>query len=86
MAYAVIAATLGWWPSTIGALIVAWLLWRRHARARFGAYVFLSILTVRAFLTGVWPLALFALALIGVLQLPVAREVWPRLTWGRPLR
>ena len=84
--YSVVAARLGWWPSTIGALIVTWLLWRRHTRARFAAYVFFSILTVRAMLTGVWPLALFALALIGVMQLPAARRAWPRLTWGRPLR
>jgi hypothetical protein len=84
--YSVVAARLGWWPSTIGALIVAWLLWRQHTRARFAAYVFLSILTVRAVLTGVWPLAVFALALIGVLQLPAARRAWPRLTRGRPLR
>lgn len=84
--YSVAAAALGWWPSTIGALVVAWLLWRRHVRARFAAYVFLSILTVRAVVTAVWPLAVFALALIGLLQAPAARRLWPRLTWGRPLR
>ena len=27
-----------------------------------------------------------AWVLIGVMQLPAARRVWPRLTWGRPLR
>jgi hypothetical protein len=86
LGYAGVAVTFGWWPSAIGATIVAWLLWRQHARARFAAYVFLSIMTVRAVVTGLWPLALFAAAFIGLLQLPAARSIWPRLTWGRPLR
>lgn len=85
-AYAGVAVALGWWPSALGAALVAGLLWRRHPRARFAAYIFLSVLTVRALLTGTWPLALFALAMIGLLQLPAARRAWPRLTWGRPLR
>jgi hypothetical protein len=43
-------------------------------------------MTARALLTGSWPLALFALGMIGVLQLPAARRAWPRLTRGQPLR
>jgi hypothetical protein len=86
MVYAGIAALHGWWPSTVFAPILAWLLWRRHRRARFAAYIFFSVMTVRAFVIASWPLALFALAAIGALQLPAARRAWPRLTPGRPLR
>jgi hypothetical protein len=42
--------------------------------------------TLRALLTASWPLAAFALAAIGALQLPAAHRAWPRLTWKRPLR
>jgi hypothetical protein len=84
VAYAGIAIALGRWPSTVGAMIVAWLLWRQHRRARFAAYIFLSMLTVRAVVTRTWPLALFALVLIAALQLPGAHRLWPRLRWGRP--
>ena len=75
-----------WWLSAAVAPVVAWLLWRRHARARFTAYVFLSVLTARGALIASWLLVVFALAVIGALQLPAARRVWPRLTRGRPLR
>jgi hypothetical protein len=66
--------------------LLAWLLWRRHPRARFAAYVFFSVMTARALFVGWWPLALLAIAAIGALQLPAARRAWPRLTRGRPLR
>jgi hypothetical protein len=83
VAYAVVALVEGWWLSAVVAPAVAWLLWRRHARARFTAYVFLSVLAVRALVIASWPLALFALGAIGALQLPAARRAWPRLTRGR---
>jgi len=86
VAYSAVAVALGWWPSAAVAPLVAWLLWRRHARARFTAYVFFSVMTARAVLIASWPLALFALGAIGALQLPAARRAWPRLTRGRPLR
>ena len=86
LAYAGVAVANAWWPSALLAPVLAWLLWRRHGRARFAAYIFFSVMTARAFLVGSWPLALFALAAIGVLQLPAARRAWPRLTPGRPLR
>ena len=86
LVYAVVALVVGWWPSAVVAPIVAWLLWRRHARARFTAYIFFSVMTARALLIASWPLALFALCAIGVLQLPAARRAWPRLTRARPLR
>jgi CDP-diglyceride synthetase len=86
LVYTAIALVKGWWLSALCAPVVAWLLWRRHRRARFAAYVFFSVMTARAALTGSWPLALFALGVIGVLQVPAAQRAWPRLTRGRPLR
>jgi hypothetical protein len=84
--YAGVAVTQRWWPSAVFAPLLAWLLWRRHPRARFAAYVFFSVMTARALFVGWWPLALLAIAAIGALQLPAARRAWPRLTRGRPLR
>ena len=86
LAYAVAALVAGWWLSAAVAPVVTWLLWRRHPRARFTAYIFLSVLLARALLIASWPLALFALGAIGALQLPAARRTWPRLTRGGPLR
>lgn len=86
LAYSAVALTRGWWLSACAAPIVAWLLWRRHRRARFTAYIFFSVLTMRAALIGSWALGLFALAAIALLQLPAARRAWPRLTPGGPLR
>jgi len=86
LVYAAIALVVGWWPSALVAPIVAWLLWRRHRRARFTAYVFFSVMMARAVFIASWPLAAFALGAIGALQLPAARRAWPRLTRGRPLR
>ena len=79
VAYTVFALTRGWWPSAVGAPIVAWLLWRCHRRARFAAYIFFSVMIARALLTSAWCLALFALVMIGALQLPAAQRAWPRL-------
>ena len=86
LVYAVVALALGWWPLALLAPLVAWLLWRRHPRARFAAYIYFSVMTARAFLTASWPLAVFALGAIAALQLPAARRAWSRLTRGRPLR
>src|SRR5439155_16857817 len=60
--------------------VLAALLWRRHRRARFSAYVFFSVLAARGALTGVWALPVYALAVVGVLQTASARAAWPRLT------
>jgi hypothetical protein len=84
--YTGVAVAQHWWPSAVVAPVVAWLLWRQHRRARFTAYVFLSVMTARGLLTGSWRVTLFALAMIGMLQLPAARRTWPRLTRGQPLR
>jgi hypothetical protein len=86
VAYTALAVASAWWPSALAAPVLAWLLWRRHRRARFAAYVFFSVMTVRAVLTASWPLAVFALGAIAALQLPAAHRAWPRLTWKWPLR
>jgi hypothetical protein len=86
LVYTGVAAVFGWWPSAIVAPVVAVLLWRRHPRARFTAYVFCSVLAARGALTTRWGVVVFALAVIGALQLPAARRLWPRITPGRPLR
>ena len=87
LVYAVVAATRHWWPSLITAPIVAALLWRRHRRARFTAYIFFSVLAIRGTLTGIWLLPVYALAALGVMQTGEARHAWPRVVprWrGRP--
>jgi hypothetical protein len=85
LAYAAVALAQGWWVSACAAPVVAWLLWRRHRRARFSAYIFFTVLAARALLIASWALGLLALAAIALLQLPAARRAWPRLTRGRPL-
>lgn len=80
--YASVAATRHWWPSLVVAPIVATLLWRRHPRARFTAYVFFTVLAIRGTLTGVWLLPVYALAAVGVMQTGAARRAWPRLVPG----
>ena len=83
LVYAGVAVTRHWWPSAVVAPLVAVLLWRRHRRARFTAYVFFSVLAARGALTGVWALPAYALAAVALLQVPAARAAWPRLTVGR---
>jgi len=80
LVYAGIAVARHWWPSALMAPLLAALLWRRHRRARFSAYVFFSVLAARGALTGVWALPVYALAVVGVLQTASARAAWPRLT------
>jgi hypothetical protein len=83
LVYAGVAVACRWWPSAVVAPLVAALLWRRHRRARFTAYVFFSVLAARGALTGVWALPVYALAAVGLLQTSAARAAWPRLTPGR---
>lgn len=81
--YAAIAATRHWWLSALAAPAVAALLWLRHPRARFAAYVFFSVLALRGTVAGVWALAAYAAVAIAVMQTPVAARAWPRLVPGR---
>ena len=83
LVYSGVAITRQWWPSAVVAPLVAALLWRRHRRARFSAYVFFSVLAARGALTHVWALPVYALAAVALLQTPAARFAWPRLTPGR---
>ena len=48
LVYAAVALAVGhWWISGAGALVVACLLWYRHPRARFAAYVLFSVVPLR---------------------------------------
>ena len=86
VAYTVVALTRAWWPSAVAAPVLAWLLWQRHRRARFMAYIFFSVMAVRGLVSGPWWIVALALAAIATLQLPAARRAWPRLTPGQPVR
>jgi hypothetical protein len=80
LVYSGVAVAHRWWPSAVAAPLVAALLWRRHGRARFSAYVFFSVLAARGVLTGVWALPAYALAALGLMQTPPACAAWPRIT------
>jgi hypothetical protein len=73
--------------------VVGALMLRRHERARFSVYVFLSCEILRAARIHSWPLGLLAAATILYLQLPAPRRFHPsvdprrvmaRLRLGRP--
>jgi hypothetical protein len=88
-AYAVVAlAVQQWWLSGVAAPVVAGLLVARHRRARFAAYVFLSVAVVRGVTAGWWSIALGAGLAIAILQAAPARRLWPRLSpsWRRGRR
>ena len=57
--------------------VVGGLMLRRHERARFSVYVFLSCEIVRATRIDSWALGLLAVAAILYLQLPAARRFHP---------
>jgi len=57
--------------------VVGALMLRRHERARFSVYVFLSCEILRATRIHSWPLGLLAAASIMYLQLPAARRFHP---------
>ena len=71
-------AVEGRWLSAAAALGVAALLVGRHPRARFSAYVLLSVLAARAGLHGQWELAALGVAAIVLLQTSAAARLWPR--------
>lgn len=72
-----------WWLSGLAAPVIAALLWRRHPRARFAAYVLLSVVALRSVLGRHWAALVFAAAVLALLQTPAARAAWPRLRLGR---
>ena len=57
--------------------VVGALMLRRHERARFSVYVFLSCEILRAIRIHSWPLGFLAAASILYLQLPAARRFHP---------
>ena len=57
--------------------VVGALMLRRHERARFSVYVFLSCEILRAMRIHSWPLGLLAAAAILYLQLPAPRRFHP---------
>ena len=84
LAYALLALGVArWWVSGLAAPVVAALLWRRHPRARFAAYVFFSIVAVRSLAAGAWAAVLVAAAAVALMQTAAARRAWPRLRPGR---
>ena len=80
--YSGLALATGRWVSGLAAPVVAWLLWRRHRRARFSAYVLLSMIVARGAMTGSWWLVAGALVVIALLQSPAAARAWPRIRPG----
>ncbi len=62
-----------------GAPYVGYLCWRQSPRARFAAYIFLSVDLVRAMRGGRWWLVLIDLAVIGIMQLAPFRAAYPSI-------
>ena len=58
---------------------VAYLLVRRHARARFALYLFASLTVARGVRLQSWLLALLGLLTIAYVQLPTVRAIFPRI-------
>lgn len=84
LAYAVVALGVArWWVSGLAAPVVGALLWRRHPRARFAAYVFFSVVALRGLVGRHWAAVLFAAGAVVLMQTPAARRAWPRLRPGR---
>jgi hypothetical protein len=74
-----------WFVYLLIAPIVGTLMLRRHERARFSVYVFLSCEILRADRIRSLPLGLIALAAILYLQLPAARRFHPSVDPRRVL-
>lgn len=68
-----------WVAYGLAAPYVAWLVWRRHPRARFAAYVFLTHEVVRGVHLHRWDAVGMAALWILLLQLPAARRWLPSL-------
>jgi hypothetical protein len=77
----------------LAAPYVAWLVWRRHPRARFAAYVFFTHEALRGLHLRHWDAVALAGLAVLLLQLPAARRWLPsvrpaevRARWRRGLR
>ena len=67
----------------IAAPFVGILLARRHPRARFATYVFLTMDVIRCVRTASWPFLAADVALLALLQTPLLRRVFPRIDPAR---
>ncbi|MBI3827473.1 MAG: hypothetical protein HY294_15880 [Candidatus Rokubacteria bacterium] len=84
LAYSGAALATRWWISGLAAPVVAGLLWYRHPRARFSAYVLLSVIALRGLVLREWLVVGFGVASILVMLLPSARAAWPSVArWRR---
>jgi hypothetical protein len=63
----------------LAAPYVAWLVWRRHPRARFAAYVFLTHEALRGLHLHRWDAVALAAVWVLLLQWPSARQWLPSL-------
>jgi hypothetical protein len=66
-----------------GAAYIAYLCWRRSPRARFAAYIFLSVDVLRAVRGSHWWTVLIDVAVIIAMQTPAFRAVYPPVRPGR---
>ena len=62
-----------------GATYIGYLCWRQSPRARFAAYVFLSVDIVRAVRGSHWLTVVIDLVVLSILQLPSVRAVYPSI-------
>jgi hypothetical protein len=83
LGYALLALGVAhWWISGLAAPVIAGLLWRRHPRARFATYVFLSVVALRGAVGRHWAALAFAAIAVALMQIAAARRAWPRLRPG----
>jgi hypothetical protein len=66
-----------------GAGYIAYLCWRQSPRARFAAYIFLSVDVLRAIRGNHWWTVLIDVAVIIAMQTPAFRAVYPPIRPGR---
>ena len=62
-----------------GAAYIGYLCWRQSPRARFAAYVFLTVDIVRAGRGNHWGTVVIDLVILSILQLPWVRAVYPSI-------
>jgi hypothetical protein len=62
-----------------GGSYVSYICWRQSPRARFAAYIFLTVDVVRATRGGHWWTVAIDLAVIGIMQLPAFRAAYPSI-------
>jgi hypothetical protein len=65
-----------------GAAYIAYLCWRQSPRARFAAYIFLTVDVMRAIRGNHWWTVLIDLAVIIIMQMPMFRAAYPSIRPG----